>query len=103
MRGKVRRVTASLCSKTAGREARPATPEAGVLPNFWEWSACGQGLPRGLGRPAGRPYRSLGFQPSAPPRTFPGVMAAASAFVNCFAQSTRCFGLPPEPALLNSA
>src|ERR1035437_4347822 len=49
MRGKVRRVTASLCSKTAGREARPATPEAGVLPNFWEWSACG------WGRAAARP------------------------------------------------
>jgi signal transduction histidine kinase/uncharacterized protein YdeI (BOF family) len=30
-------------------------------------------------------------------------MAAASAFVNCFDQSTRCFGLPPGPGQQNES
>ena len=48
-------------------------------------------------------WPALGFQYSEPPRTFPGVMAAASAFVNCFDQSTRCFGLPPGPGQQNES
>src|ERR1043166_3896653 len=55
-----------------------------------------------VGVNGGRANTLVGFQPSAPPRTFSTVMALASASVNCRAHGTRAEGLAPGPLLLNS-